>query len=133
MIDSAPIKSRALHWLNALYDTDGYLHWALNHWHIPLTSLESPGDQYICWPSKRFVANSSLRYESEREGLEDCELMFLLRDALEKQGAGREDAQRQMEAMARKAVRAPQDYTRSWEEFEAARRELLGAVVAAAR
>ena len=66
-----------------MYDTDGYLHWALNRWQIPLTSLDSPGDQYICWPSQRFVANSSLRYEAEREGLEDCELMFMLRDAPE--------------------------------------------------
>ena len=63
MIDSQAIKPRVLHWLNAIYDTAGYLHWALNHWQIPLTSLESPGDQYICWPSRRFIANSSLRYE----------------------------------------------------------------------
>ena len=60
MIDSQAIKSRVLHWLNATYDTTGYLHWALNHWQIPLSSLESPGDQYICWPSRRFIANSSL-------------------------------------------------------------------------
>ena len=59
MIDSAAIKPRVLHWLNAIYDTTGYLHWALNHWQIPLMSLESPGDQYIAgranalWPTAR--------------------------------------------------------------------------------
>ncbi|MBM4079728.1 MAG: DUF4091 domain-containing protein, partial [Planctomycetes bacterium] len=125
MIDSHVIKSRVLHWLNALYDTTGYLHWALNYWRIPLTSLESPGDQYICWPSRRFIANSSLRYEAEREGLEDCELMFMLRYALEKRGVAREEAQRQVEGIARKAVRSFQDYTRSWRELEDVRLELL--------
>ncbi|MCE5240356.1 DUF4091 domain-containing protein [bacterium] len=126
MIDSSAIKPRVLHWLNALDDTDGYLHWALNHWHIPLTSLNSPGDQYICWPSKRFIANSSLRYEAEREGLEDCELMFMVRDRLMKQGLTRAQAQAKMEAVGRKAVRGVQDYTRSWLELEAVRVELLG-------
>jgi len=126
MIDGGAIKPRVLHWLNALDDTDGYLHWALNHWHIPLTSLDSPGDQYICWPSKRFVANSSLRYEAEREGLEDCELLFMVRDKLMKQGLTRAQAQAQMEAVGRKAVRNSEDYTRSWQELEAVRAELLG-------
>jgi hypothetical protein len=125
MIDSYSIKSRVIHWLNAIYDTSGYLHWALNHWHIPLTSLNSPGDQYICWPSRRFIANSSLRYEAEREGLEDCELMFMVRDAMQKRGATRADAQQRVEAVARKAVRGIQDYTRSWFELEEVRRELL--------
>jgi len=126
MIDSAAIKPRVLHWLNALYDTTGYLHWALNWWNISLMSLNSPGDQYITWPSARFVANSSLRYEAEREGLEDCELMFMLRDALEKRLGSREQAQAEMEAIGRKAVRSIQDYTRDWRELEATRHALLG-------
>jgi hypothetical protein len=127
MIDSHAIKSRILHWLNAIYDTTGYLHWALNHWQIPLSSLVSPGDQYIAWPSRRYIANSSLRYEAEREGLEDCELMFLVRDAIEKRGVPRAAAQRQMEAIACKAVRTIQDYSRSWSELEEVRLELLKA------
>ncbi|MHA1574396.1 MAG: hypothetical protein ACTSX8_10425, partial [Alphaproteobacteria bacterium] len=90
-----------------------------------LMSLQSPGDQYICWPSRRYVANSSLRYEAEREGLEDCELMFMLRDALMKKGMTRDEAQARVETIARKAVRSPQDYTRSWEELEKVRTELL--------
>ena len=128
MIDSFAIKPRVLHWLNAIYDTSGYLHWALNHWHIPLSSLESPGDQFICWASQRFIANSSLRYEAEREGLEDCELMFLLRERLVSRGLSREAAQAQVEAIARKAVHSPQDYTRSYEELESVREELIAAL-----
>ena len=125
MIDSQAIKSRVLHWLNGIYDTSGYLHWALNRWGIDLMSLQSPGDQYICWPSQRYIADSSLRYEAEREGLEDCELMFMLRDALQGQGLTRDEAQAEVERIARKAVRGFQDYTRSWQELEAVRHELL--------
>lgn len=126
MIDSSAIKPRVLHWLNSLYDSDGYLHWALNHWQIPLTSLDSPGDQYITWPSKRYVGNSSLRYEAEREGLEDCELMFMVRDRYMKQGLTRAQAQAKMEKIGREAVQDFQHYTRSWFELERMRGKLLG-------
>ena len=125
MIDSSAIKPRVLHWLNGLYDTDGYLHWALNHWQIPLTSLNSPGDQYITWPSKRYVGNSSLRYEAEREGLEDCELMFMVRDKYMQQGLTHAQAQAKMEAIGREAVTDFQNYTRSWAELERVRGKLL--------
>lgn len=125
MIDGPAIKPRILHWLNAIYDTSGYLHWALNWWSIPLTSLNSPGDQYITWPSKRWIANSSLRYEAEREGLEDCELMFMLRDHFMGAGLTRDQAQHRVESIARKVVRSIQDYTRSWEELEQTRVEML--------
>ncbi|MCX7597982.1 MAG: DUF4091 domain-containing protein, partial [Armatimonadetes bacterium] len=125
MIDGPAIKPRILHWLNAIYDTTGYLHWALNWWSIPLTSLNSPGDQYITWPSKRWIANSSLRYEAEREGLEDCELMFMVRDHFMARGITRDQAQRRMESTARKAVPAIQEYTRSWQDLEQARVEML--------
>ena len=129
MIDSSAIKPRVLHWLNALYDTDGYLHWALNHWQIPLTSLNSPGDQYITWPSQRFVGNSSLRYEAEREGLEDCELLFMVRDKYLKQGLTKAQAQAKMEAIGREAVQDFQHYTRSWAELERVRGKLLEELV----
>lgn len=125
MIDSAAIKSRVLHWLNFIHNTSGYLHWALNHWSIPLSSLESPGDQYICWPSTRFIADSSLRYEAERDGLEDCELMFMLRRELERRGVSPGDAHRRVAHIAEEAVRGFQDYTRSWEDMNAVRQRLL--------
>jgi hypothetical protein len=125
MIDSHAIKPRILHWLNFLCDTSGYLHWALNHWGIPLASLGSPGDQYICWPSRRFVADSSLRYEAEREGLQDCQLMFMLRAALQKRGLTRQAAQARVEQLCRPAVQDIQHYTRSWHDLEAVRQRLL--------
>lgn len=133
MIDSHAIKPRILHWLNFIHDTAGYLHWALNHWRISLMSLQSPGDQYICWPSKRYIANSSLRYEAERDGLDDCELMFMLREALERKGLDRARAHRRIVGATRAAVRDFEDYTRSWGELEQVRRRLLGELERLAR
>jgi hypothetical protein len=133
MIDSHAIKSRVLHWLNAMYDTDGYLHWALDRWSIPLSSLESPGDQYICWPSRLFVSDSSLRYEAEREGLEDCELMFMLIDELMKGGLTREQALAQVVELASPGVRGFQDYSRQWADLETARRAMLDRLAGAGR
>jgi len=125
MIDSHAIKPRILHWMNSLYDTTGYLHWALDRWSIPLDSLKSPGDQYICWPSKRYVANSSLRYEAEREGLEDCELMFMVRDKLMERGKTREEAQAEVERIGEKAVREFEDFTHDYAELEQVRAEFV--------
>jgi hypothetical protein len=125
MIDGPAIKSRLLHWMHAVYGTEGYLHWALNRWSIPLTSLESPGDQYICWPSERFIADSSLRYEAEREGLEDAELMLSVRAALEARGRSRQAAAERVRELIRPAVRDAEDLTLDWDVLEAVRLRLL--------
>jgi len=128
MIDGASIKSRILHWMNGIYGTTGYLHWALDDWHISLMSLQSPGDQYICWPSKRFIADSSLRYEAEREGLEDCELMFMLEDVWMKAGMSRGKAREKLARTVKEAVHGFEDYTRNWETLERVRGKLLDAL-----
>ena len=128
MIDSYAIKPRVLHWLNALYQTSGYLHWALNHWHISLMSLQSPGDQYICWPSRRFIADSSLRYEAEREGLEDWEVIRMLQDAFERSGIPREEAVQRIRRLVMPAVKDFQHYTRDWDVMESVRDRLLDAI-----
>ena len=125
MIDCPAIKSRLLHWMHAVYDTEGYLHWALNRWSVPLTSLESPGDQYICWPSQRFIADSSLRYEAEREGLEDAELMLSVRTALEARGLSRQAAADRVRELIRPAVRDAEDLTLDGEILEGVRATLL--------
>jgi len=80
MIDSSYIKPRIVHWYNYLYDTKGYLHWALNQWSVPFLTF-SPGDNWIVWPSKTRVFDSSLRYEAQKSSLEDCQLLFQLEAA----------------------------------------------------
>jgi len=45
-LDQSPLKVRVLHWINYLYDLDGYLHWGLNHFAgetIPTARRESAG------------------------------------------------------------------------------------------
>jgi len=126
MIDSSALKPRVLHWLHYLYGSTGYLHWALNRWSADLLgSLQSPGDTTICWPSRRDVANSSLRWEAERAGIEDLELMYLAQAALERQGLDREAAVARIRAVIAAAVRGATDYERDWAAYEAVKLNLM--------
>ena len=63
--------------------------------------------------------------EAQREGLEDCELLLRLRDALERRGLDRAAAEKELWAVARPAVRGVEDYTRSWDDLEAVRRAAI--------
>ena len=133
MIDSAAIKPRVLHWLNYLYDTRGYLHWALNAWHIKLGHF-SPGDEWTTWKSAKRGLNSSIRYEAMRDGLEDCEYLGLLEDAqrrvAKKLGARGFDATRRGKEIAHKAVRGCTDYVRTHDELNAVRVKIGQEIVA---
>lgn len=72
---------RVLHWINFEAELKGYLHWALfpysgdpfaappKHW--------SPGDDRILYPGKNGPMNG-LRWEMQRESLEDFEYLHLL-------------------------------------------------------
>ena len=71
------------------------------------------------------MANSSLRYENEREGLEDCELMFMVRAAMEKKGASHEKAQNHIVDVTQPVVPDFQKFTRSWDDLERVRKQLL--------
>jgi len=133
LIDGETIKPRIIHWMNYLYDSEGYLHWGLNHWNIRFATF-APGDEWMVWPG-RDGPNSSLRYEAQRDGLEDCEFLRMLEDAqreviaqLTARGFKRED--RSME-IGRRIVRSMTDYTRSHSELEAAREELMRDIVQA--
>lgn len=134
MIDSAAIKPRVLHWLNYLYDTKGYLHWALNAWHIKLGHF-SPGDEWITWQSAKRGLNSSIRYEAMRDGLEDCEYLGLLEDAqrrvAEKLGVRGFDATRRGKEIAHQAVRGCTDYVRTHHELNAVRVKIAEEIIAA--
>ncbi len=123
-LDQSLVKARALHWINYLYDLDGYLHWGLNHFHgddpysqegisqgLPL------GDRAVAYPGETGYL-SSLRFSTMRDGLQDFEYLWVLEDKLRqiKDRVG-EDAfwldprQRPVE-LCRRVVQSFHDHTR---------------------
>lgn len=79
------IKTRYLHWINFKYDLPGFLHWGLNFWGgDPFRSTASrdsgklpAGDHAIIYPGYRKIY-SSIRYEAERDGIDDYQLLRML-------------------------------------------------------
>jgi len=120
------LNARVVHWMSYLYGTKGYLHWGLNWWNLPLGNF-SPGDEWIIWPGED-GPHSSLRYEAQRDGLEDCECLALLEDAL--RAKGDPDPARLSREIGGKLVRAITDYETDPARLEEVRRELLRALVA---
>jgi hypothetical protein len=131
LIDTETIKPRIIHWMNYLYDSRGYLHWGLNHWNIRFATF-APGDEWMVWPG-RDLPNSSLRYEAQRDGLEDCEYLAMLEDAqrevIGKLGATGFRPEDRSTEIGRRIVRSITDYTKSYGELEAAREEILRGIV----
>ena len=89
-LDQSLLKVRVLHWINYLYDMDGYLHWGLNHFagDNPYTqegiSKGLPlGDRAIVYPGEKGLLGS-LRFSSMRDGLQDFEYLRVLENELSK-------------------------------------------------
>jgi hypothetical protein len=133
-LDQPLVKARALHWINYLYDLDGYLHWGLNHFHgdAPYTqeaiSYRLPlGDRAVVYPGEKGYLGS-LRFSAMRDGLQDFEYLWVLENKLRtiKERLG-EDAfwldprQRPVE-LCRRVVQSFYDHTRDPNALLAARR-----------
>ncbi len=89
-LDQSLLKVRVLHWINYLYDLDGYLHWGLNHFAAgdPYTqeaiSKGLPlGDRAIAYPGTNKLLGS-LRFSAMRDGLQDYEYLWVLENELSK-------------------------------------------------
>ncbi len=80
---SPAVESRMIPWLALKYDTDGYLRWAYNNWTSdPFNKpvfLHTQGDDYYVYPGLNGPI-SSIRWELLKEGIEDFELIKILRD-----------------------------------------------------
>jgi len=123
-LDQSLLKVRVLHWINYLYDMDGYLHWGLNHFSgdNPYTqeaiSKGLPlGDRAIVYPGKNGLLGS-LRFSTMRDGLEDYEYLWVLENRLAqiKKKIGKEASwldprQRPLE-LCRRVVWSFYEYTR---------------------
>lgn len=123
-VDNSLLKLRVQFWMQYLYDLDGYLHWALNHFYTDQPYTEQaiarnspPGNPNIAYPGKNGLVGS-LRLSAQRDGLEDYEYLWVLEDRIRhlKETVG-EDAfwvdprQRPLE-LCRRVTWSLHDYTR---------------------
>jgi len=82
---SPAIESRMMPWISLKYNLDGYSHWAYNSWPT-LNVFEFPvfnytqGDEYYVYPGLKGPL-SSIRWELIKEGIEDFELVQILKDS----------------------------------------------------
>jgi hypothetical protein len=127
LIDYPLLKVRLLHWLNFRYDFAGYLHWGWNYWTPePMNATQPiindnhdllpPGDAFIVYPDReRKSVFSSIRQEAMLEGIEDYELLRLLK---QKNPAA-------AERLAKAAIGGFTDYVRDPAAFRKLERQLL--------
>ena len=129
LLDMELLRPALLGWATARYDLDGFLHWGLNHYrtdqdpfqqsvvaHGGSNSLPA-GDTHVIYPGKG-APWSSLRFEAQREGLEDYELLKQLK-AKDPKAAAR---------ILARAFRSYDDYTKETRTFRSARKALLEAL-----
>lgn len=80
-IDLPGVRVRTLHWLNYTEDLVGYLHWGYNYWQGdpfgPPAKQWGPGDSHVVYPGDGGPLDS-IRWEIERESVEDFEYLKLL-------------------------------------------------------
>jgi hypothetical protein len=130
LMDYPLLKVRLLHWLNFRYGFTGFLHWGWNYWSPePIndtqpvidnnTELLPSGDAFIVYPDPAHKSVfSSIRLEAMREGIEDYELLRVLK---EKNPA-------EAERLVNQAIRSFTDYVRDVPGFRGTERQLLEAL-----
>lgn len=128
LLDMELLRPALLGWGAALFGLDGFLHWGLNHYQPEQDPLEMsvipnwggstnclpPGDTHVVYPGDGRPW-SSLRFESQREGLEDLELLRRLQ----------RQRPEQAQALLQSVIRGLDDYTTDVAVFRAARLKLL--------
>jgi len=128
LLDQELLRPTLFGWAAALFQLDGFLHWGLNHyrrdqdpfrknvignWGGNVNSLPA-GDTHVVYPGRNGPW-SSLRFEAQREGCEDYELLTQLR----------RDKPHAANRVVRKAVKGFDQYVTNVKTFRAARRNLL--------
>ncbi len=130
LMDYPLLKVRLLHWLNFRYGFTGFLHWGWNYWTPepvkdtqPVidanTQLLPSGDAFIVYPDRAGKSvYSSIRLEAMREGIEDYELLLLLK---QKNPAAAEQ-------LSQAAITSFTEYVRDPAAFRKIERKLLQAL-----
>ena len=128
LLDQEVLRALYLPWGCFVHGLDGYLHWGFNRYAPGKTPFDAgfsgdlpPGDRNIVYPGPDGPW-PSVRLEAMRQGMEDLELLRLLkrRDAA---GAA---------ALCARVVRGFQDYANDPAAYRAARRDLLKALASGA-
>jgi hypothetical protein len=142
-VDQPLLQVRVLHWMNYLYNLDGFLHWALNHFkgedffsEAGIGGEYAPGERAIAYPGRRGLVGS-LRFSAQRDGLQDFEYLWVLQDRLAgiRKRIGEQEAywldprQRSLE-LCRRVVWSFHDYTREPGRLLATRAVVAGEIEA---
>jgi len=132
-------RVRVLHWINSSEDLRGYLHWGWNFWGNdpfgPPSDELPPGDTHVVYPGSQGPIDS-IRWEIQRESLEDFEYLELLAAktaAVQKQcgpAASWVDPRRRALELSRRVVRAIGDTELDPAKIQAVRREIAAEIVA---
>jgi len=78
-IDQPHWNQRLTMWFAYTRGATGYLHWAFNNWQFTMAQQEVKGDGFIVRPDKaNNTIETSPRYESLRDGIEDYEVLHIL-------------------------------------------------------
>lgn len=117
--------SRTVLWMGALYRLSGFLHWGFNYyigddiWHSACCphkgALLPAGDAHIVYPGKDGRPWRSMRFEAQRAGAEDYELLMQAVDA----------APGEADALVRTVCTTFRSYARSGAAVAAARLRLF--------
>ncbi|RKX99612.1 hypothetical protein DRP77_12960, partial [Candidatus Poribacteria bacterium] len=136
-IDHPAICHRIRFWAAEKYGVQGSLYWSTTYWasfgkprnpwkdpasYSPTGTFWGNGDGFLLYPPRREIPSEpviegpvdSIRWELIREGLEDREYFFILRELLrEAEGKAGEDVLRE----AREALKLPDELVRSLTDF----------------
>ena len=134
-MDGELLRPALIPWVSVMWDVDGFLHWGYNRWQrnqgqdpfkdpYPKSwggsnngnSLPS-GDTHIVYPGKDGPWPSA-RLEATRAGMEDADLLTMLR---------RHDRAK-ADGLVRRIARGFQDYTPSCKLYREVRRDILRAL-----
>jgi hypothetical protein len=131
LLDQERLRQVYLGWALAKYDLAGFLHWGFNHYRSGTDPFEQSvvphgggppnylpaGDSHVVYPGEGGPW-SGQRFEAHRIGMEDAELLQLLKE--------REPEKAQ--AIIARVFRAFDEYEKDIAVYRAARRELLEAL-----
>lgn len=133
LLDQERLRPVYLGWALAKYDLAGFLHWGLNHYSAGVDPLaqsvvpwsEGPrsflpaGDSHVVYPGPDGPW-SGQRFEAQRIGMEDAELLRLLKARAPEKAA----------AIIARVFRTFDDYDKATTAYRAAKHELLEASIA---